>query len=136
MDTSEIIGSGMDGKNTYSMTNDDVRSYNFKGKYKSYPVFIENVSNDTLSIGFGNRIYPIVEANDSLGNWRPIQKPGTYYCGTGLQSFYLEPNNILISSCKLYDGDFYTKLRLVLITNTGMIKSNEFEGTINYPQFN
>ena len=106
VDTSEIIGSGMDGKNTYSMTNDDVRSYNFKGKYKSYPVFIENVSNDTLSIGFGNRIYPIVEAKDSLGNWRPIQKPGTYYCGTGLQSFYLEPNNILISSCKLYDGDF------------------------------
>ena len=100
VDTSEIIGSGMD------VTDDDVRSYNFKGKYKSYPVFIENVSNDTLSIGFGNRIYPIVEAKDSLGNWRPIQKPGTYYCGTGLQSFYLEPNNILISSCKLYDGDF------------------------------
>ena len=76
VDTSKIIGSGMDRRSTYGMTEEDILSYNFRGKYKSHPVFIENISNDTLSIGFGNRIFPIVEAKDSLGNWRPIQERG------------------------------------------------------------
>ena len=124
VDTSKIIGSAIDY--TYEIEPDM-----FRGKYKSYPVFFENVGSDTLNIGFGNRIFPYVEAKDSLGNWRPIQRRGIYFCGTGLQNFYLKPNNILISSCKLYDGNYQTKLRLVYYR----VHSNEFEGTINYSQF-
>lgn len=101
-------------------------------KYLSYPVFIENNSDDTLEIGYGEYIPLIIEAMDSSGNWRAIQKPYTYFCGTGMPFYYLPPSEILITSCKLFEGEYKTKLRLVFNKN---YYSNEFEGSINYGQF-
>jgi len=135
VDSSRIIGSG----------NDDIfhngqgskiewEYFDNRGEIKSYPIFIENRSVDTLIVGYGEYIPIILEGEDSLGKWRPIQEHYIYNCGTGLTNFYLPPDELLITYCKQYDGDYRTKLRIVF-GDGKMNYSNEFEGRINYQQF-
>ena len=103
-------------------------------QYQSYPVIIENKTSDTLEIGYGEYIPLIIEAKDQNGEWKPIQKPFVYFCGTGMPFYFLPPEEILITSCKIFDGDFKTTLRLVY----GWEKqnySNEFSGFIDEGQF-
>lgn len=108
----------------------------FRGDIKSYPVFITNISNDTLKVGTGENIKLITEAKDSLGNWKPIQKPSNLLCGTGLTLYYLPSTEIILTSCKLFDGDFETTMRLIFESDADIIiKSNEFKGKMNYSQF-
>jgi hypothetical protein len=112
--------------------------------YESYLVFLKN-SSDTSSIliGFENLINLIIEAKDSLGNWKPIQKPYFRKCFTGVRGLYLPPQNVLITTCPIFSGEYKTQIRLTfggvfLDENDEEIKpfvSNEFEGFINYSQF-
>lgn len=106
-----------------------------RGKIKSYPIIIKNNSVDTLKVGYGDYIPMIIEAKDSLGNWKPIQKPYIYFCGTGLSMYFLPPEEIIITSCKLFEGEYKTKMRIVFGFER-TIQSNEFIGKINYEQFN
>jgi hypothetical protein len=106
----------------------------FRGVNKSYPIIIRNTINDTFNIGYGNHIPLIIEAKDSSGVWKPIQKPYIYECGVKLPYFYLPPNKILLSTCKLFEGNYKTKLRVVLGFGQ-IVASNEFDGYINYAQF-
>lgn len=132
VDTSQIIGSA-DFFPTLKKENDVF--INKRGHIKSYPVFIESHSKDTMEIGFGDYIPLIIEAVDSLGEWKPIQTNYIYGCGTGLFPIQLPANEILITSCKLFEGEYKTRMRLsygFVKTNT----SNEFYGKMNYPQFN
>jgi len=101
---------------------------------KSYPIFLQNISKDTLNFGFGNYIPLILQAKDSSGDWKPIQKEFRYSCGTGLSYFYLPPDELLISSCKIFNGNYKTQLRLVYGYDETAF-SNEFTGHINYSQF-
>lgn len=103
-------------------------------KWKSYPVLIKNLVTDTLAIGFGAYIPLVIEAKDSSGTWQPIQENFSYFCGTGLTHFYLPPNNILLTTCRQFAGDYQTKMRLSFGFNPS-IYSNEFTGWINYSQF-
>lgn len=105
-----------------------------RGKIKSYPIIMKNVSEDTLSVGYREYIPLIIEAKDSSGNWRPIQEPYRYYCGTGLPNYHLPPKEIVIASCKLFEGDYETEMRITFGFDR-VIKSNEFKGQINYKQF-
>jgi hypothetical protein len=100
----------------------------------AYPVFIKNLSSDTLSVGFGNFMPIIIQAIDSLGQWSPIQDYYFYDCGTGLSAFYIPPNQICVTSCKLFKGNFKTKMRLVYGYKK-QIFSNEFYGWMDYKQF-
>ena len=102
--------------------------------FYAYPVFLKNETNDTLQIGSGNYIYMIVEAVDSFGVWRPIQRPYVYFCGTGLNSIIIFPNEYMITACDIFNGDYSTKLRLKLKRNNNLL-SNEFYGKIYYSQF-
>ncbi len=105
-----------------------------RGKISSYPVMLANHSGETLKIGIGEYLPLLIEAKDSLGNWKPIQEAYRYHCGTGLTCFYLPAEEILITSCKRYRGDYRTKMRLVLESEDPAY-SNEFYGAINYQQF-
>ncbi|MCH2232220.1 MAG: hypothetical protein MK105_17930 [Crocinitomicaceae bacterium] len=102
--------------------------------YKSYPVTIENLSSQNINVGYGDNIDLLMQAKDSLGKWQYIEHPYMYMCGTGMMFPYLKPNQILVTACRIYKGDYTTKLRLVFNNvGTGVI-SNEFVGTINYSQ--
>lgn len=105
-----------------------------RGDHYAYPVYIKNMLSDTISVGYGDYIPLILEAKDSLGLWKPIQKNYRYHCGTGLSHYYLPPSQISIISCPIFDGSFSTKLRLKY-GYPGKIISNEFFGNINHSQF-
>lgn len=139
IDTSKIIGSAFVKTYISSPPPGDTTEYiieimDYRGFYKSHPVFIKNLSKDTLSIGYGDFIPLIIEAKDSNNIWSPIQRRYIYDCGTGLTDFYLPNDEILITSCQLFDGDYNTKLRLVFDGNSKQY-SNVFDGYIHYSQF-
>ena len=46
----------------------------------------------------------------------------------------LDPQEMMLTQCKLFDGDYSTTLRVVYKIHPD-IKSNEFQGKINYKQF-
>jgi hypothetical protein len=128
IDTSRIVGSPMGVWEYY-------KKPEYRNEKMSYPAFIENLSTDTLNIGFGDILPLIIEAKDTEGNWRPIQRPFIYDCGTGLTEFILSPGQIAITTMKIYEGDFKTKLRLVFEYSNMIIFSNEIVGQINSGQF-
>lgn len=101
---------------------------------KSYPVIIKNVSNYTIEIAYAEHIPMIMEAKDSLGNWLPIEKHFSYMCGTGMMYPFLKKDQLLITSCRLFNGNFKTKIRLKFGYEI-FAYSNEFTGTIEYSQF-
>ncbi|MFK7906006.1 MAG: hypothetical protein AB8B69_12815, partial [Chitinophagales bacterium] len=73
---------------------------------------------------------------DSIGVWSKIQKLYLHECGVGLNFFYLPPKNIMLTSCRLFEGNYYTKIRLAFQYDyEGFVYSNEFWGTMNYNQF-
>ncbi|WP_298248336.1 hypothetical protein [uncultured Christiangramia sp.] len=108
-----------------------IDKYFRKEYYKAYPVFIKNQENDTINIGYDRFIPIIVEAKDSTNKWKPIEKMYSFMCGNGINSLILPPNNIIISSKVIYQGDYNTELRIKLGDNY----SNKFKGSINYSQF-
>lgn len=128
IDSTRTIGSPM-----------GVWEYYKKPEYRnekiSYPVFIENTNKDTLTIGFGDILPIIIEAKDENGNWKPIQTPFFYDCGTGLTEFYLAPKQIALTTMKIFDGNFKTKLRLSYEMGDQKFLSNEIIGQINLEQF-
>jgi len=96
---------------------------------KSYPVMFENHTKDTLKIGYGNVIPIITEAKLDNGKWKKIEKPYVYFCGVGVQTIILPPNEILITNQIIYNGNFKTKLRMRIGKNI----SQEFYGNISKP---
>lgn len=109
---------------------DTTQLINSNGR-KAFPVLIRNTTTDTIYIGYGNQIPIITEAKSKNGKWTPIEKRHTYFCGTGLLSIILPPNEIVITSELLYSGNFKTKLRIKMGNNY----SDEFYGEINESQF-
>tara|TARA_R110000751_G_scaffold125869_3_gene227613 strand:+ start:3757 stop:4314 length:558 start_codon:yes stop_codon:yes gene_type:complete len=102
-----------------------------KEYYPAYPILIKNEETDTIIIGYDRFIPIILEAKDSTKHWKPIEKMFSFRCGNGINSLLLPPNNIIISSKVIYEGDYKTDLRIKLGENY----SNEFKGSINYSQF-
>ncbi len=98
---------------------------------KAYPIFIENRTSDTLSIGFGDILPMVTESQDSIGNWNQVERRFVYYCGTGLTVFYLPPKQILISSLRQNFGKNSTKFRVRFELGESEIYSNEINGKIN-----
>ncbi|MDR7129792.1 hypothetical protein J2X69_002138 [Algoriphagus sp. 4150] len=108
-----------------------IRIDNSKSIYNAYPVWLTNLDTDTTLIGYGRHLPLFMEAIDSIGNWKPIQEPFVYFCGVGLNSIFLPPNESVLTLAPIFKGNFKTKLRVSLGDN----HSEEFEGYINYRQF-
>lgn len=79
-------------------------------KHKSYPVYIENISLDTLNIGSMNGLQIHLECLLTDGSWKKMNRvlPG---CGTGLKLFKLPPKAISITAYPISNGSFTTKFR-------------------------
>jgi hypothetical protein len=129
IDTTRIIGIPM-GLYEYSKIekrNDKIAN----------PIFIKNISKDTLTIGYAEYLPIIIEAKNRNGEWQPIQERMRFACGNGIVNFYCPPNNIVISAMQKYSGNFKTKLRLKYesFVSKSSIFSNEINGEINEKQF-
>lgn len=96
---------------------------------KSYPVFIENISKDSLIITSIMSL-PIMIEVEFDNKWQEWIW-GNYSIGCGNTSeLLLPPGNILVTAFKIYEGNHRVKMRLVygdkIYSNTfwGMIDSN------------
>lgn len=97
----------------------------------SFPIMLTNRDADTIFIGYGRHVPLIMEATDSLGNWKPIQERFIYMCGNGVGSIILPPNECVLTLAPIFKGNYKTKLRLTLGDN----HSKTFIGFISYRQF-
>lgn len=111
--------------------NVDVRIDTVKKINNSYPVLLTNNANDTITIGHGEFIPLIMEAKDSSGAWRPIEKKFIYMCGNGVGTIILPPKEVVLTFAPVTHGDFPTELRLAYGDN----HSSSFRGMIQYRQF-
>jgi hypothetical protein len=99
--------------------------------FRAYPVLLVNTSGHAWNIGSGFHIPVILEAVDHKGNWRPIEEPYLYKCGTGMNSIRLPAGDIAITSVPVHQGSFKTRLRL----RFRHMLSNVFSGSIEPTQF-
>lgn len=118
IDTSRIIGCPM-----------SVWEYYKKPEYRrdimAFPVFLENISTDTLIVGFGDVLLVTIEAKDKDGQWYSILRPFYYGCGTDLKSIYLAPHQIAVTALPICKGYSCKELRLVfLLSHNQHIYSN------------
>ncbi|MFK7748392.1 MAG: hypothetical protein AB8B65_08385 [Kordia sp.] len=104
----------------------------YRTNKKSYPVFIKNKSADTLHIGLGDILYMRTEAQDTTGNWQEIERDHIYFCGTGLRSFYLNPNQIAVTALRQNYGRYKTKFRIRFGNLEHKIYSNEIDGYLDF----
>jgi hypothetical protein len=96
-----------------------------------FPVMLTNLDTDTTFIGYGSHIPLVMEAIDSTDTWKPIQEEFIYMCGVGVGSIILPPNQCVLTLAPIFNGNYKTKLRLILGDN----HSKPFSGFINYRQF-
>ena len=99
--------------------------------FKAYPVYVKNNLKDTLIVGYRKFISMIMEAKNEKGEWQAIEKINPIYCATGIAMIILPPNETLMTSAFIYEGDFETDLRLRLDNNFSPV----FKGKINKSQF-
>jgi hypothetical protein len=98
--------------------------------YHAFPLYIQNLSKDTVMVGYGKWLDLILEAKDKENNWQEIQPRTAYYLNSSLAKIILSPNEIVLTAIPIYKGDYKTKLRLKIGNNY----SEEFNGEINYSQ--
>ena len=96
----------------------------------AYPVLITNNTGKTVQVGYGRHLKLILEARDQYGNWRPLERSFLYACGTGVADIVLPPDQCVLTSVKIFRGEFQTELRLNLEGHY----SESFHGSINLSQ--
>lgn len=109
--------------------------------HTSYPVFIENISSDTLIIGSTNGLPLHLQILSPKGIWIETNHfiPG---CGTGLKLLKLLPHHISITAHPITYGNIKTKFRFAYgyrqttRNQSKYIYSNEFYGHIDSSFFN
>jgi hypothetical protein len=111
--------------------NRDLRTDTLSRWFTAYPVLVRSLEPDTILIGAGDYVPLEVEAQDQLGQWRPIEKPFLHFCGTGMPSMMLPPRQVVLTSMLIPHGSFSTQLRVRLGENY----SPPFRGRIHPRQF-
>src|SRR5262245_38375971 len=83
-------------------------------------------------------LFLVQEAQTSTGEWRPVEKVPTSWCGNSYHRVFLEPDEYWEVAAPRSRGSLKTKLRFRLeATEHGAapLYSNEFEGSVNLRQF-
>ena len=139
-------------KNKLSVTLMPTEKDTFDIKYKALKVYIANTFDENIEFNAQNsRLNMLVQAQNSIGEWKDIEYLPSSWCGNSYHTLTLETNRFWTFLTPVYDGEFKTKLRIVLkyidptytIDTTDkrrnrkeiQIYSNEYEGSINPGQF-
>lgn len=114
--------------------------------YKGYKMHLYNTTEDSVFFpAQDSRLYIVVQAQDSFGDWYYIEYMQPSWCGNSYHSLTMPPNYYWSLTVPQYEGDFKTKLRAKgyyyledrhrLKKDAKIIYSNEWEGSINPEQF-
>lgn len=105
-------------------------------KIEAYPIVIYNGSNSAKSIQIqDSKLVMYQEAQDSLGNWLPIEYFVHSGCGLSYSSIELPSQYCLEGEIAKYKGAFKTKLRVKILIDESIKYSNIYSGSVNYAQF-
>ena len=127
VDTTRFVGNGTSIPKGYR--------WHARGELICYPVFVRNNSKDTFDIGAANYMSVIIEAQLSTKEWVEIQKYPAF-CGNGLVHNFLPPQYLAVGTCKIYKGDYKSKLRMKIAYWDHAFYSNEFWGDVYMSQIN
>ncbi len=113
--------------------------------YKGFRVYVANTTGDTIQFGAqDSRLYMNVQAKDEHGKWRDIEHLPSSWCGNSYHTLKLMPNECWPFATPAYEGEYKTKLRIVLEylaegkkgkEEPKIIYSNEYDGSVNPAQF-
>lgn len=122
---------------TDSLTlNDSIKINHCVKRY--YISYFANYTDSIISIPtIIGRITLIQEAVDQNGIWRPIEISDNYLqCGnTDHGNISLQPGEFIEIYPRKYCGNIKTKLRMKILTDKGIVISEEYEGFVNPSQF-
>ncbi|WP_430908365.1 hypothetical protein [Maribacter sp. 2-571] len=101
-----------------------------------YAIYVHNKTTDSLKISSQNRhLFLIQEAKNQNGEWKPIEYWKYSRCENSYLSDKLEPNGILKTESKVYNGNFDTQIRFKLLNDNNVYYSNSTTGSVNLTQF-
>lgn len=109
------------------------------GKSRGFALYLANTTPDTLVLSAADsRLNMLIQAQDSLGNWRNITYLPSSHCGNSYHSVFLAPGEYWNFTVPNMEGEIRTKMRILLKAprgSTADIISNEYEGGVNPAQF-
>lgn len=82
------------------------------------------------------KLVAVQQALDSSGTWVSIEHFTHSDCGNSYSFARLKKNESYLFKIAKYTGNYPTKLRLKILIDDLVYYSNEFNGSINYEQFN
>ena len=101
-----------------------------------YSIYVFNKTTDSIKISIQDwHLYLIQEAKNQNGEWKPIEYWKYSWCGNSYLSGKLEPNGILKTESKVYNGNFGTQIRFKLLNDDKVYFSNSLDGFVNISQF-
>ncbi|MEM9391834.1 MAG: hypothetical protein AAGA02_15255 [Bacteroidota bacterium] len=105
--------------------------------FEAVPVYIINRDTIDHALEFhDNAVHMIYEAQDSLGQWQPIEFwPDYVFCGNSHYRRIFKPGYYLVGKVLKLNGSYQTKMRLKLKNFDQVIYSEAFAGEIDYNQF-
>lgn len=115
----------------------------FNNQAVGYKVYIANTTGETIYFkAEDSRLEMVMEALNQDGKWENIEYLPESFCGHSPHILDLPANHHWELSVPQYEGAFKTQLRLKLVykvnfesSETKIIYSNEFSGSINPAQF-
>lgn len=111
--------------------------------YKGYAVYLSNASGDTAYFQAEDSRLPVVlQAKNKKGEWMDIEYLMHSWCGNSYHTLYLPKNKYWPFSSPVYEGDFKTRIRAVVVyykddndKDKKVLYSNEISGSVNPAQF-
>ncbi len=100
-------------------------------------IVLVNLTGQLLSFAASDSCLSIVqEAQDTDGNWKPIDRFPAPYCGNSYHRVFLARNHYWAITAPRYKGSIPTQLRFTMLLEDGsQLHSNVFAGSINPDQF-
>ncbi len=119
-----------------SKTENEVNLILEKSNDSLYSIYVYNKTSDSLKISTQDwSLFLIQEAKNQNGDWKPIEYWMYSWCGNSYLSDKLEPNGILKTESKVYNGNFETQIRFKLLNDNKVYYSNSMTGFVNLSQF-
>jgi len=107
----------------------------FANKYRGLKLLLINRTKREAEFSASDsRLSILQEAQDSKGQWKPIEYLPASWCGNSYHRVFLPAGHFWEFAAPIYTGTRKTKLRFVL-QGKQPLYSNEFEGSINPGQF-
>lgn len=114
---------------------EDKRIVDSTKSFKTFIVFVHNQCDSLISVGIFSELgHTVRQVKDEQGNWKDIEAPIRYFCGTGARDIIIEPGQMLVAKLLRYNGDYKAECRLKYSRGKSTVYSNTFTDYIDKRQ--